>query len=250
MSSPADPRAGTRDHAGRRGPRFRLGPWRGSPHAAGQWRGELGFWPPSPDRPPAARATSDRQASALVAAIAETGAVAPETATAAGNRAGRRVPDHHRRTPAAAPSRARARTKSPASYGRPSKRSSTTSTAGLASSRRKSLLADDQFQIADGEDRDSAYGLRARRRDDQDTASGPGQAKAFVLPTRFAWLCPASHSRSGRVAFPGAARVRFPRQRAGRPREGNPAPLDWHWQVSAVLNPVRELAGSWSGRSF
>ncbi len=48
---------------------------------AGQWRGELGFLAAiSPTVHRLSLETSDRQASALAAAIAETGAVAPETA--------------------------------------------------------------------------------------------------------------------------------------------------------------------------
>ena len=65
---------------------------------AGQWRGELGFLAAiSPTVHRLALELSDRQASALAAAIAETEAVAPADRKAAGNRARQRLPDHHHR---------------------------------------------------------------------------------------------------------------------------------------------------------
>ena len=65
---------------------------------AGQWRGELGFLAAiSPTVHRLALEMSDRQATALATAIAETGAVRARDRTTAGNRARRRLPDHHHR---------------------------------------------------------------------------------------------------------------------------------------------------------
>src|ERR1700757_4852779 len=93
---------------------------------AGQWRGELGFLAAiSPTVRRLALEMSDRQATALAAAIAETDTVAREIAKLRGIAlAG--VFQIIITEADAAPARAKARTRSQTSCGQPSKRSSTT----------------------------------------------------------------------------------------------------------------------------
>ncbi len=68
------------------------------------WRGELGYLTAvSPAAHRLVMELADRQAAALAEAISDTTAVAPEVARLQGDRAGRRVPDHHQRGQAAHP---------------------------------------------------------------------------------------------------------------------------------------------------